>query len=436
MNQSNDLIRSWRGEAFVIALIAIFGLLVGFILDAVALVLMIVLAGYLGWHFRQIIACLKWILGASSLYPPQSSGVWGEIFYRLYQRDRNHRNKVKALVDTIKQYQATTTAINDAVIVLGSYSQIIWFNRAAEFLFGLNPKLDMGQRVGNLIRFPEFVHYEAEQKYDKSLQIPSPVDPKKTLEVSITPYAEGRRLLMARDVTQVRKLEQMRRDFVANVSHELNTPLTVMRGYIETIAQLDNPDLAPYQKYFQQMEQQSQRMHLIVKDLLTLSKLESAASTSLTKKVKVAALIDEVIDEARALSGEQNHQFDCDIDKAVNLYGSKTELRSAFSNLVFNAVRYTPAGGKIVISWHKQGDRSLFSVQDTGIGIALEHIGRLTERFYRVDSGRARDVGGTGLGLSIVKHVAERHQGKLLIQSTLGEGSTFSILFEPVVTVS
>lgn len=337
----------------------------------------------------------------------------------------------------LSRFQEATTAMPDATVVLSPYEEIEWMNQAAHDLLGFAYPRDVGHRVGNLLRHPDFLAFLNQQDYEKSVQIPSPVHERNVLSIRIIPYGKDQRLLIARDITHIQRLEQMRRDFVANVSHELRTPLTVVAGYLEAM-QDESDDLGDqWGRTVSVMRQQTERMQRIVEDLLMLSRLETQRDHAGHEACSVPSLLAVICDDARRVSGEQRHEISLEADNDLWLQGNDAELRSLFSNLVFNAVRYTPAGGRIHVKWSQEGDAACFSVADTGIGIAPQHVPRLTERFYRVDVGRSRDSGGTGLGLAIVKHVLLRHEGRLEITSRLGEGSTFTARFpaERVVNI-
>ncbi|MES9905877.1 MAG: phosphate regulon sensor histidine kinase PhoR [Sedimenticola sp.] len=329
----------------------------------------------------------------------------------------------------LRGFLESTGALPDAIVVLDTQGGIEWWNSVAAKVLGLKRKRDTGVAISTLVKDPVFGDYLAEGDYSHPLQIPSPVNSNISLEIRVVPYGKGKRLLQARDITRLNQLEVVRSDFVANVSHEIRTPLTVVHGYLESLQ--DSPDeaLTPWKHIFLQMEYQTKQMQRIVDDLLLLSRLEMGDKRSEETVVVVQALLSTILDGARWLSGEQLHRFTLDIDKKLLLLGQAQELESAFSNLVYNAVRYTPAGGEIIVRWSLVDSTPCFSVTDTGIGIASEHIPRLTERFYRVDVGRSRQSGGTGLGLAIVKHVLSHHGSKLKVKSKPGVGSTFTCCF-------
>jgi two-component system phosphate regulon sensor histidine kinase PhoR len=313
--------------------------------------------------------------------------------------------------------------------MLDKNEQIEWCNSIAEEFLGLNFKRDALQRIHFIVRRPEFVDYIKASHYEEPILIEQ-MGPTNNLILMIQafPFATNRRLLLIQDVTDLRKAEAMRRDFVANVSHEMRTPLTVMMGFLETVQSLN---LNPEQKdqYLGLMMDQARRMKNLVDDLLTLANIEANTQPAPQKIVSMAALMAMIQNDAQALSKNQ-HQLSFDISVEDSLKGEERELISALSNLVSNAIRYTPQGGNVNVSWRvEQSGKGVFSVTDTGSGIAPEHLPRLTERFYRVDRSRSRETGGTGLGLAIVKHIANRHQAELKIESTLGKGSTFTLIF-------
>ncbi len=381
---------------------------------------------------------LQWLRQGPPAQLPELPGLWGEVGTRtrtlLKERDLQLARSEARLAEFLAAIQTSP----NGVVLLDAQGRIEWCNRTAAEHFGFDPQRDLGQHVGNLLRDPAFTAYQASHDYSHAIVIPGPrstVSRPVRLSVDLHAYGDGRRLLLSRDVTALEQAEAMRRDFVANVSHEIRTPLTVLGGFVETLQTLP---LKPQeqQRYLALMAQQAQRMHLLVSDLLTLSRLEGSPPPPLEEWHPVQDLMDECEREARALSelvAVPAHliQFSC--DAATELAGASSELLSAMSNLVSNAVRYTPGGGRIDVVWSSLPEgQAEFSVQDTGPGIAPEHLPRLTERFYRVDRSRARETGGTGLGLAIVKHVAQRHGAELKIESTPGQGSRFTIRFPAV----
>lgn len=353
----------------------------------------------------------------------------GEVFdsiYHLQRRDQRARGRLQAVIDRV---QESTAALKDAVVMLDSDGNLEWWNRAAETLLGLKTPQDSGQPVSNLVRHPRFKEYFEAGNYVEPLDIPSPVNDHLHIQLYITRYGNNEHLMLVRDVTRLHQLEQMRKDFIANVSHELRTPLTVICGYLETL--LDNvDDVNPrWKRPLSQMQQQGERMQTLLNDLLLLAKLEATDYPSDNQPVAIDALLQSIKGDAKALSGQRNQTITLDVESHAALKGSETELRSAFSNLIFNAVKYTPDGGSIQIRWWADASGAHLSVQDSGVGIDNKHLPRLTERFYRVDSSRNASTGGTGLGLAIVKHVLLRHRARLEISSVLGHGSTFTCHF-------
>jgi len=405
-------------------------LLLGLITGEYAWALAAGLAAHLGWTLSQLLRLHKWLKEHKPDEPPPDGyGLWGEVFdsiYHLQRRNERARGRLQAVIDRV---QESTAALKDAVIMLDSHGNLEWWNIAAETLLGLKTPQDSGQAITNLIRDPRFIEYFERSNYLEPLELPSPVSNRRRLQFHITQYGNREHLMLVRDVTRLHQLEQMRKDFVANVSHELRTPLTVIAGYLETL--LDNvEEVNPrWLRALQQMQQQGGRMQNLLNDLLLLAKLEATDYPSDNQPVAVDLLLLSIKNDAQALSAERQHRITLEADPHLKLKGSEAELRSAFSNLVFNAVKYTPDEGTIHIRWWSDASGAHLSVQDTGLGIEAKHLPRLTERFYRVDSSRASNTGGTGLGLAIVKHVLLRHRARLEIASTLGKGSTFTCHF-------
>ncbi len=418
---------NWRGAIVrhLLLLLLACGLL-GLISGEYAWALVIGLGGYLAWHLKQLVRLYTWLRERQpDDAPPEGYGLWGEIFdgiYHLQRRDQRVRGRLQAVIDRV---QESTAALRDAVVMLDSDGNLEWWNRAAEQLLGLKTPQDSGQSITNLVRHPRFKEYFEHGNFKENLELPSPVNDHLHLQFQITQYGNREFLMLVRDTTRLHQLEQMRKDFVANVSHELRTPLTVIAGYLETL--LDNvEEVQPrWVRALQQMQQQGSRMQNLLNDLLLLAKLEATDYPSENQPVAVDLLLLSIKTDALALSGARNHRISLEADPHLKLKGSEAELRSAFSNLVFNAVKYTPQDGEIRIRWFADEQGGHFSVSDSGIGIEDKHLSRLTERFYRVDSSRASNTGGTGLGLAIVKHVLLRHRGRLEISSVLGKGSTF-----------
>ena len=362
---------------------------------------------------------------------PLSIGPWDDALAPVYRKLRKNAIEMNHMQQQIDQIMLAAQALPDGAIALNETMQLIWSNRTACEHLGLDPERDKNSSIFHILRSPEFASYARQESWPASLLLHHQSGGHdKALQVQMAPYGVGQFLVVTRDVTQVEKLETTRKDFVANVSHELRTPLTVLSGFLETMREMPEGALSAEQKahYLKLMYEQARRMEAIVNDLLTLSTLESSPAAEGTP-VRVALLVHNAMQQARALSNG-DHIFVENVDDKLGLRGTETELASAISNLLTNAVRYTPKGGTITASWHTTDDgRACYSVQDTGIGIAQEDIPRLTERFYRVDRGRSRGTGGTGLGLAITKHIAMRHQAEFSIRSRHGEGSVFSLHF-------
>lgn len=422
-------LETWGQEFYKLLSFALLGALTGWAFDHPTLGLCIVLLLYLAVHLKHLSELRLWLKAPKTYELPEPSGVWGEVFDRLLDMQRRNRKKKKRLSAMLSEFQASTAALPDGAVVLGENGEIAWFNRAAQRLLGLRDHLDIGLRIPNLIRHPAFADYFVEENYDKEVEAPSPVNRSQTLSMRIIPYGRNQRLLIVRDISDLKRLETTRRDFVANASHELRTPLTVMRGYLEMLepeAQ-GNGALAEWRVPLMEMKNQAQRMESLVNDMLKLARLEADAQGQ-REWLNVPRMLGRVMDEARTLSQGQ-HRLESTVEEGLLLQGIESEVLSILSNLVSNAVRYTPPGGVIRVEWRAEKDGAYFSVADSGIGIAAKDIPRLTERFYRVDEGRSRASGGTGLGLSIVKHAVERHEGSLQIESEVGVGSTFRCHF-------
>ena len=380
---------------------------------------------------HQAVRVAEW-LGNIDNDPPADVGPWDDLTAELYHRSRQQKGLIAELQQTNEAFMSAAIALPIGAITLDKSFQIRWFNPAAETQLHLNRKTDIGQNVQNLLRSPEFASYARQNSW------PDPIVITKTngagdqrILIRLIPYSTDQILLITRDLTQIEKLETTRKDFVANVSHEMRTPLTVLGGFLETLLEAPPDAFTPEQTrhYLSLMHEQSQRMQALVADLLVLSDLETSPVIE-REEINIPLLIQSSRQQIEALSNGK-HSFEWRITPGLHLLGQSTELASAISNLLTNAVRYTPEGGRISVSWALNSDgKAVYSVTDTGIGISSEHIPRLSERFYRVDRGRSREVGGTGLGLAITKHVAMRHDADLKIQSKLGQGSTFSLIFD------
>jgi len=410
----------WRLLLLLVVVIIFFSLFGNFFIW-----LSLGLGVYLAWHLHQLSRLSIWMERRLTGDAPESEGIWEDIFMRLYRFRLRNKSRHKRIVKRLSRFQEAAQAMPNAIVVLSHDNSIEWCNSAATRMLGIHTKHDLGQRLLNLVRHPQLVRYIDKADYEEPLLMPSPVNKERTLSVRLVAYGDDQTLLVARDITRLQHLKQMRRDFVANVSHEMRTPLTVINGYVEMMRDNVSPSSDEGQDMLLRIDEQSTRLQSIVDDLLQLSRLESTPSESINEKINIPALIDSITEDAKELSGDQQHDISVDVDRTLNLCGSELEIRSAFSNLIFNAVRYTPAHGVISINWFKDDAGVHFSVRDSGVGIPAQHIGRLTERFYRVDVARSRYTGGTGLGLAIVKHVLQRHDGELNIKSSTGAGSEF-----------
>lgn len=379
------------------------------------------------WYLRQALRMREWLKDHDPSRPLDSSGLWADIFFqtqRIAKRNLIHHQRLQ---DVLNRIQDSTSALPDAVIMVDRNGNLEWWNKTAERFLGLRSPEDVNQPITNLIRSPEFATYFEKCDYSEPFVMQAPQRRELFLEFNITLFGRNDHLVVVHDVTRLRSLEQMRKDFVANVSHELRTPLTVITGYLETMGQLTD-DMPPVGKrMLKQMQEQSRRMEAIIRDLLVLSRLETKAADKM-EEIKIKNLLEIITEEARALSNNQ-HDIQLIMDTQHNVLGFEHELRSAFSNLAVNAVKYSPAGSAIKIRWYEDAHHYCFSVQDTGTGISPEHLPRLTERFYRADPSRSKETGGTGLGLAIVKHVLIRHNADLKIESELDKGSCFIAQF-------
>ena len=378
-------------------------------------------------HVRHLDLLIDWLKRPTPGQVPDGRGVWDFVFALLHRFERVQTRQRQQIAHTLSRFRQAGRAHPDGMVILDADHRIEWCNDTAEAHFDLNAETDSGQPVTNLVRQPDFVAYVEGGNYAQPVELRAPRGADVILSVQIIPYGDAQKLLLSRDITRLEKLETMRRDFVANVSHELRTPLTVLSGFLETLKELQL-DPQRSRDYLNLMTEQSTRMQHIVDDLLTLSTLESAPGPSLDERVRVAPLLERLRAEAEVLSGGK-HKVILDAEPGFDLLGAENEIASAFGNLMSNAIRYTPAGGAVRLTWRASAREAEFSVQDTGIGIAPEHIPRLTERFYRVDRGRSRETGGTGLGLAIVKHILNRHQATLDITSEPGKGSRFAARF-------
>jgi two-component system phosphate regulon sensor histidine kinase PhoR len=403
-------------------------------LNIAVTVLVLLFLALLAHHLYNMDRMVRWAQQPLGTPVPHATGIWDYLFANLSRHARSALEQREQLARSLARFREASQAMPDGVIYLSQHRTIEWMNAAAEHYFGLDTERDLGRAVTTLIRDPDFVRYlgehTADHRHVEPLILRSQRQDGLSLALQIVPFGEDLEMVLARDITQLERLETMRRDFVANVSHELKTPLTVVNGFVETLIDAGD-DITSEERlhYLNVALEQSQRMQHLIEDLLTLSSLQSGPEPAGGDPVNVQALLRAVLHETEVLSRDR-HTITLEAGEAACILGNQKELHSAFSNLASNAVRYTPEGGSIRLRWHVKEDGSgEFAVEDSGIGIAAEHIGRLTERFYRVDRGRSRETGGTGLGLAIVKHVLTHHQAQLSIHSKPGEGSCFSVRF-------
>jgi len=383
---------------------------------------------YLFNHLFWINKLVTWYNKPSLSTIPQGNGIWEDVFATIYHEQRKHSRSQSQLSSALDRFRHAASALPDGVVLLDDDDKIEWCNKPAEMQLGLSLKQDLAQPIVYLLRNTDFIQYLKHHVDIDPIKLKSWINPEVTLEIRLVAFGSNQKLLISRDVSQVEKLDLMRRDFIANVSHELRTPLTVVGGFLETLEDMEGAIPEATRGYFTMMQDQTNRMRLLIEDLLTLSQLESGTTAPDEAELDVNALLNMIMNEAKGLSNGR-HTITLEADPSLALVASSQELHSAFSNLVSNAIRYTPEGGSISLKWEERNHEAVFSVTDTGLGIEQKHIDRLTERFYRIDRSRSRETGGTGLGLSIVKHILSRHQARLEVQSEFGKGSTFSAVF-------
>ena len=394
--------------------------------EAALLVLALGAGGIIAFHLWHQALVRGWALGPLDAAVPEGRGSWGDVFTAIHKRVRTRMAHQRDLRFTLNRFRRAAEAIPDGVIVLDAQNAIDWANPRACEQLGLDLAKDRGKPIVNLVRQPEFLGYVEAGDYSESINVTVVGERRRTLSLQLVPFGMSESLLLSHDVTHLETVARIRRDFIANVSHELKTPLTVIAGFVETMQDLPLEE-RQRERYLSLMMEQARNMQRLVGDLLTLSALEGEHRPVSEERFAVLPLMLEASSDANALSGGR-HTIELDVGEPASILGNRDELASAFGNLVSNAVRYTPQSGTIGLRWRVEpSGAGVFSVRDSGIGIAKEHIPRLTERFYRVDRSRSRATGGTGLGLAIVKHVLIRHQAELDIESTPGEGSTFAV---------
>jgi two-component system phosphate regulon sensor histidine kinase PhoR len=422
---------AWSVEYWRLVLVIIAALLIGILTGYWYIAWLLPLSLYSGWQLRQLYLLERWLSGgAKTKKAPESNGVWALIVQQVYRRKQQQQKQKKRLATMLNRFSAMASALPDATIVLNKHHEIEWANQASEDILGIDRKRDPGLRIETIIRNPEFHLWMKEAKTQKDLEMVSPVDQHKILALLQVKFGKGKLLLTARDISQRVQLQQMRKTFVANASHELRTPLTVIAGYLEILETTDNlpEDLrAPVAN----ASAQAQRMQQIVEGLLSLSQAETADLTKQNREpLKVAMILQQLNSELQNTLALNTHRLILTADSTIRLHAAETEVTSVAQNLIKNAIRHTPAGTNIEISWQRnEAGGACLQVKDDGPGINAAHLPKLTERFYRVDAGRAKQTGGTGLGLSIVKHIMQSHGGTLEIESIVGSGSSFTACF-------
>lgn len=422
--------QNWRSEIKRLLYITAAVVLIGWLSGQLALALALALGAFAIHNILQLLKMVQWLEQdptRNGAAPPESFGLWGNVFDGIYRLQKQERRASAYLENIINKAQESSAALELAVVMIDQDNNLDWWNLASEKLLGLKYPNDRSQSVTNLIRDPRFADYFGSENYEDPLKLNAPGDSNKVLEFQIALFGERERLMLVRDVTQLHRLELMRKDFVGNVSHELGTPITVIKGYLEAI--MDNIESLDkrWQKPIEQMHQQSMRMENIVRDLLLLTSLETKTLPRQLDEVSLYKLLAEIKSDSQQVFARKEHEFIIDCRQDWRIRGDRSELYSALSNLVGNAAKYTPDHGVIVIKAHGDSERDAFNIDviDNGIGIDAQHIPRLTERFYRVDSSRSSETGGTGLGLAIVKHILMRHDGELEVSSEIGKGSRF-----------
>jgi two-component system phosphate regulon sensor histidine kinase PhoR len=411
----------------IVVAIVLLGAWLNDYLSAVAIVSL----GVIVFNYYQLYKLNQWIWHSKRLSPPKIYGAWEYIYEGIYYLQRRNRSKRKELGELVKRFRQGAEALPDAVVIINADATIVWCNRLARLELGIKWPSDLGLRIDNLLRHPLFVEYFNEGDFSHPIEVPSPINQNKTNEYRVMPYGDDNLLLISRDVTRVSQLEDMRRDFVANVSHEMRTPLTVISGYLEMLPETAINQDPLVGKALHEMSEQTRRMQHLIEDLLVLSRIESSSERIYENTINMGNMFSQIEQEAIRLNRDKQHQIRFHIDKTVAMFGVETEIRSACSNLIFNAINYTPDKGNIDVYWHREGNNAVFKVIDNGDGIEEKHLLRLTERFYRVDKARSRKTGGSGLGLSIVKHVLNHHNSILKIKSVVGVGSEFYFIIGP-----
>ncbi|WON76226.1 phosphate regulon sensor histidine kinase PhoR [Serratia sp. UGAL515B_01] len=412
---------SWKRLASELALFCLPAFLLGLIFGYLPWFLLVSVLVTLVWNFYNQLKLSHWLWVDRSMTPPPGRWSWEPLFYGLYQMQQRNRHRRRELALLIKRFRSGAESLPDAVVMTTVEGNIFWCNGLAQHLLGFRWPEDNGQHILNLIRYPEFSQYLQQQAFTKPLTLQ--LNNEHFVEFRIMPYSEGQLLMVARDVTQMRQLERSRRNFFANVSHELRTPLTVLQGYLEMMSD-EELDGSLRGKALSTMQEQTKRMDGLVTQLLTLSRIEAAPNIDMNEKVDIPLILRVLQREAQSLSNAC-HEINFRVNENLKVFGNEEQLRSAVSNLVYNAVSHTAKGTHIEVSWQQTPQGAQFQVSDNGPGIAAEHLPRLTERFYRVDKARSRQTGGSGLGLAIVKHALSHHDSRLEVLSEPGLGTRF-----------
>lgn len=419
--------RSWKFHTGSLLLVGAGVLAAGWALGHPGQAILAALGAYAIWHFVNISRLFFWIQHPDR-ERPASLGLWADIFDRISsmeQRDRKQKEQYQSMID---DFQNVTDAFPDATLIIDENARLTWFNKAASALLRLTEPEDIGRPLTNLVPGSDFNNWvTGQEKVISKLEMPAPGRENSWLDITAVSIRENQSLIILRDVSEVHNVEQIRKDFVTNISHELRTPLTVMRGYLELMQDRPADELTDA---INRMHTQAIQMQSMIDDLLDLSRLQAVEAHGEEEYVDIAAMLLQLKEQAEEIS-RGNHLLLFDVDSSLALFGIKSDLESAFRNLIVNAVKYTPDGGRVSINWHDSDEGATLTVADTGIGIPRREIPRLTERFYRVGSDRGRESGGTGLGLAIVKHVLNRHQARLVIDSEFGVGSQFTCIFPP-----
>lgn len=416
---------SWKRLAFELILCCVPAFILGAIFSYLPWFLLAAVTGLLIWHFWNLLRLSWWLWVDRSMTPPPGRGSWELLLYGLHQMQMRNKKRRQELGSLIKRFRHGAESLPDAVVLTTREGTIFWCNGLAQRQLGLRWPEDNGQNILNLLRYPEFTHYLKKRDFTRPLNLV--LNTERHMEIRVMPYSDRQWLMVARDVTQMHQLEGSRRNFFASVSHELRTPLTVLQGYLEMM-QEQMPEEPQRTKALHVMREQTLRMEGLVQQLLTLSRIEAAPVLALNEKmIDVPMMLRLVECEAQTLS-QQKYELHFEVDNTLRVMGNEEQLRSAISNLVYNAVNHTPEGSRIIARWRRVAGGAEFSVKDNGPGIAPVHLPRLTERFYRVDKARSRQTGGSGLGLAIVKHAVNHHESRLEIESAPGKGTRFSFI--------